>query len=214
MSVFVVSHLSFRLFRKKRIMAKNEILDPIKELAKNVDITKINRLLQETDLHDFEMQRQTIYNIAEWCLNGNSDQEIRKKLSLNKGQWLTLVACCPTLLVIMSQSRELAEVMVAGSLFQTAIGGKVIHKQQLVRVHDYDKSGKVIGEHIEKHEVEEELPPNPLLLRYLAEKKLNEKLGANSQTTPNDFKDVVDGLSKEEVALIESMKKAEEKNGN
>lgn len=70
---------------------KNEILDPVKELAKNVDIKTVNKLLAQTELKDFEMNKSTITNIAEWALNGNSDSEIRQKLSLTKGQWAILV---------------------------------------------------------------------------------------------------------------------------
>ena len=70
---------------------QNEILDPIRELAKNVDIKTVNQLLAQTELKDFEMNKSTITNIAEWALNGNSDNEIRQKLSLNKNQWAILV---------------------------------------------------------------------------------------------------------------------------
>lgn len=188
-------------------MNKEKALDPIKELANATDMKVVNQLLKETELHDFQMTRQTILNIAEWCLNGESNDEIKKRLSLNKYQWGVLITCCPTLLVVMQESRQLAEVLVAGSLFQTAIGGKKIKKQQLVRVHDYDENGKVCGEHIEKEWVEEELPPNPLLLKYLAEKKLNEKLGKDTAEENKDFRNVVDNLSKEDFDLLEAMKK-------
>ena len=195
-------------------MKNNEILDPIKALASGIDMKQVNKLLKETSLKNFEMQKQTIENIAEWCLNGNSDTEIRKKLALTENQWLVLVACCPTLLVIISQSRQLAEVVLAGSLYQTAVGGKVVRKQQLVRIHDYDESGKVCGEHIEKEWVEEELPPNPLLLKFLAEKKLNEKLGENAGNEKNNFKEVIDNVSKEDLAMIQAMQKVDGLNGN
>ena len=110
---------------------KNEILNPVNELAKNVDIKLVNEMLSKTELKDFEMNKTTITNIAEWCLNGASDNEIRKKLSLNKNQWAILVTICPTLLIVMRDSRALADVVIAGSLFQTAIGGKKITKQNL-----------------------------------------------------------------------------------
>ena len=195
-------------------MKQNEILDPIKQLASGIDMKQVNKLLKETSLKDFEMQKQTIENIAEWCLNGNSDTEIRKKLALTENQWLVLVACCPTLLVIISQSRQLAEVVLAGSLYQTAIGGKIVRKQQLARVHKYDDNGKVIGERIEKVWVEEELPPNPLLLKFLAEKKLDEKLGENSNKEKDNFKDIIDNVSKEDLALLKAMNKVDKTDDN
>ena len=192
---------------------KDKALDPIKELAKSVDTKLVNELLEQTDLNDFEMTKATIENIAEWCLNGNSDTEIRQKLSLNKHQWGVLVACCPTLLVVMQQSRSLAEVVLAGSLYQRAIGGKVIKKQQLVRIHEYDENGKVCGEHYETMWVQEELPPEPSLLKFLAEKKLNEKLGENANKTTDSYKNVVNNLTDEDLAKLEQMSKVGKLNG-
>ena len=60
---------------------KNEILDPVKELAKNVDIKTVNKLLAQTELKDFEMNKSTITNIAEWALNGNSRYHYQYRLS-------------------------------------------------------------------------------------------------------------------------------------
>lgn len=194
-------------------MINKKMLDPIKELSQSVDTKTVNQLLAETDMKDFEMTKATIENIAEWCLNGNSDTEIRNKLSLNKHQWGVLVACCPTLLIVMQQSRAMAEVVLAGSLYQTAIGGKIVRKQQLAKVKVYNENHEVVGEKIEKHWVEEELPPNPLLLKFLAEHKLNEKLGENSKNNENDFKDIIDSASKDDLKLVEVMKQAEILNG-
>lgn len=194
-------------------MSKNQVLDPVRELAKNVDINLVNQLLSQTELKDFEMNKSTITNIAEWCLNGNSDTEIRQKLSLNKHQWAILVTVCPTLLIVMKDSRALADVVIVGSLFQTAIGGKRIKKQQPMRVKEYNEKGMVCGEHYEIVEYEEELPPNPLLLKFLAEHKMSEKLGDNPQNNESNYKKMVDSLSPEERALIEAMKKASDING-
>lgn len=191
---------------------KNEILNTVNELAKNVDIKLVNEMLSKTELKDFEMNKTTITNIAEWCLNGASDNEIRKKLSLNKNQWAILVTVCPTLLIVMRDSRALADVVIAGSLFQTAIGGKKITKQVPVKYKIYDSSGKAIGEDYKVIEIQEELPPNPLLLKFLAEHKLSEKLGDNPTNRDNDYKKMVDSLTPEERALIEAMKKASDLN--
>ena len=192
---------------------ENQALKPIKELAKSVDMKVVNQLLSQTELKDFEMNKSTICNIAEWCLNGESDNEIRQRLSLTKNQWAILVTVCPTLLIVMRDSRALADVVIAGSLFQTAIGGKVVKKEQLIKVGEYD-NGVKIGEHVEKHVVEEELPPNPLLLKFLAEHKLSEKLGDNVSNHESDYKKMVESLTPEERALIEAMKKASDLNGS
>lgn len=193
---------------------KNEILDPINELAKSVDIKLVNQLLAQTELKDFEMNKSTITNIAEWALNGASDNEIRKKLSLNKNQWAILVTICPTLLIVMRDSRALADVVIAGSLFQTAIGGKRITKQVPVKYRIYDDNGKPIGEDYKVIEVQEELPPNAMLLKFLAEHKLSEKLGENVTNKENDYKKMVESMTPEERALIEAMKKVSDINGS
>ena len=192
---------------------KNEILDPVKELAKNVDIKTVNKLLAQTELKDFEMNKSTITNIAEWALNGNSDSEIRQKLSLTKNQWAILVTICPTLLLVMKESRALADVVIAGSLFQTAIGGKKIRKQVPVKYKKYDEYGKPYEEDYKIIEIEEELPPNPLLLKFLAEHKLSEKLGDNPINSESNYKKMVESLKPEELAIIEAMKKASDING-
>lgn len=194
-------------------MNRKEAIYPVKDLANSVDIKLVNEILANTELKDFEMNKQTIINIAEWCLNGDSDTEIRQKLSLNAKQWSVLVTICPTLLIVMKESRALADVVVAGSLFQTAIGGKTIRKQQPMRVKDYNEKGMVVGEHYEIVEYEEELPPNPLLLKFLAEHKMSEKLGDKAILNDNNYKKIVDSLTPEERAMIEAMKKAEEVNG-
>lgn len=193
---------------------ENQVLDPIKELAKNVDMKTINALLSKTELKDFEMNKATITNIAQWALNGDSDTEIRKHLNLTKNQWAILVTICPTLLLVMKESRALADVVVAGSLFQTAIGGKRITKQVPVKYKIYDDNGKPIGEDYKIVEVQEELPPNPLLLKFLAEHKLSEKMGENAIDKDNNYKKMVDSLTPEERALIEAMKKASDINGS
>ena len=195
-------------------MNNNNILDPVKELAKNVDMKTVNALLSSTELKDFEMNKSTILNIAEWALNGNSDTEIRQKLSLTKNQWAILVTVCPTLLLVMKESRALADVVIAGSLFQTAIGGKVITKQQPVKIKLYDTDGKVYGEKVEIVETKEELPPNPLLLKFLAEHKLSEKMGDTALNDENSYKKLIESMKPEELAVLEAMKKASDINGS
>lgn len=191
----------------------NNVNDPIRELAKNVDIKTVNQLLSNTELKDFEMNKSTISNIAEWALNGSSDTEIRQRLSLNKHQWAILTTVCPTLLLIMKDSRALADVVVAGSLFQTAVGGKRIRKQVPVKFKVYDENGKVEREDYKVIEIEEELPPNPLLLKFLAEHKLSEKFGETRIESNDNMKKIIETMTPEERALIEAMKKVEIENG-
>lgn len=184
------------------------------QLIKQADIDYINKMLSKTDdMGDFAMSQSTLSNIAGWALNGASDQEIRKNLDLNKHQWAILCTVCPTMIMIMQHSRAMADMVVAGSLFQTAIGGKRIKKQQPVRVREYDEKGLVCGEHYEVIEIEEELPPNPVLLKFLAENKLSEQFGDKKTTRNEKLRELVDSLSPEDKALIEAARKSEELNG-
>lgn len=184
------------------------------QLIKQADIDYINKLLSKTDdMGDFAMSQSTLSNIAGWALNGASDQEIRKNLDLNKHQWAILCTVCPTMIMIMQHSRAMADMVVAGSLFQTAIGGKRIKKQQPVRVREYDEKGLVCGEHYEVIEIEEELPPNPVLLKFLAENKLSEQFGDKKTNRNEKLRELVDSLSPEDKALIEAARKSEELNG-
>lgn len=184
------------------------------QLIKQADIDYINKLLSKTDdMGDFAMSQSTLSNIAGWALNGASDQEIRKNLDLNKHQWAILCTVCPTMIMVMQHSRAMADMVVAGSLFQTAIGGKRIKKQQPVRVREYDEKGLVCGEHYEVIEIEEELPPNPVLLKFLAENKLSEQFGDKKTNRNEKLRELVDSLSPEDKALIEAARKSEELNG-
>lgn len=184
------------------------------QLIKQADIDYINKMISKSgDMDDFAMSQSTLSNIAGWALNGASDQEIRKNLDLNKHQWAILCTVCPTMIMIMQHSRAMADMVVAGSLFQTAIGGKRIKKQQPVRVREYDEKGLVCGEHYEVIEIEEELPPNPVLLKFLAENKLSEQFGDKKTNRNEKLRELVDSLSPEDKALIEAARKSEELNG-
>lgn len=185
-----------------------------KELIKKADIEYINQMLEKSDdMGDFRVSKSTLANISSWALNGESDSDIRKHLDLTKHQWAILCTVCPTMIMIMDQSRAMADLVVAGSLFQTAIGGKKIRKQQIVKVGDYENGVKV-GEHVEKHWTEEELPPNPILLKFLAENKLSEQFGEGKTDSNERLKALADSLSDKDKALIEAARKNSNLNGN
>ena len=184
------------------------------QLINKTDIQFVNDLIKKSDgMENFIMSKSTLANIAGWALNGASDTEIRKNLDLDKHQWAILCTVCPTMIVIMQHSRAMADMVVAGSLFQTAIGGKKIKKQVPVRVREYDENGKVCAEHYEKMEIEEELPPNPILLKFLAENKLSEQFGDHKTDKNDKLRELVEGLSPEDKALIEAARKNGEING-
>ena len=186
--------------RTKKNSEKDNVTE---ELIKQTDIDYVNQMLEKSeDLKDFNISKSTLSNIASWALNGDSDKEIRQHLDLTKHQFAILCTVCPTLVVIMDRSRAMADLIVAGSLFQTAVGGKRIKKQQLIKVGIY-QDGVKVGEKVEKHYVEEELPPNPILLKFLAENKLSEQFGESKGVDDKKIRTLVDGLSAHDRKLIE-----------
>ena len=194
-------------------MARNQqVKDIVKQYSDVVDFDFLNQIMgQSKELQDFEMNKRTLLNVSEWALNGKSDEEIRKSLDLRPKQWATLLSICPVLILVMKDSRALADVVVAGSLFQTAIGGKRIKKQiaKNVKEYEYDeKTGKnyVVGEHLETIEVWEEMPPNAYLLKFLAEHKLSEKFGGKPIDNNQEYSKILESLTPEQLAIIEMEK--------
>lgn len=185
------------LFMKKKKDATTE------QLIKTADIDFINKMIEKSDMGDFSMSKSTLANIAGWALNGASDTEIRKNLDLNKHQWAILCTVCPTMIIIMEHSRAMADLILAGSLFQTAIGGKKIKKQVPVKYKKYDENGRPYEEDYKIIEIEEELPPNAVLLKFLAENKLSEQFGDKKSERNDKLKELVDSLSPKDKALIE-----------
>ena len=184
---------------------QEQVMDQAKKMANKVKIKETNDMLEGTNIGDFKISKRTLENIAEF--------EIRQKLELNKNQWAILISACPDVLKIMEFGYAYADMVVGGSLLQVAIGGKKIKKQQIVKVGDYENGIKV-GEHIEKVEIEEELPPNPLLLKFLAENRFTEKF---SERSGDDkvYRGVIDNLTDEDRKKLERAKKVYEiANGN
>ena len=171
------------------------------------DYDAINHTLSLVNKEDIEkipdLSKQVVRNIAEWSLNGEDRQEIAKRLEMTQRQFDTLCAVCPVLVMVMEQGKELANILVVGSLYQTAIGGQVIREQQIVRLHDYSDDGKVIGEHFEKVWVEKELPPNAILLKFIAEKKLSEKFGDKQNDQDKVINDTISKMTPQELAKFE-----------
>ena len=194
------------IINKEKIMGK-EIKKIVDEYSGQIDYDIVNEILEDKNVNDFQMNKTTLMNIAEWALNGDSNEEIRKKLDLTPKEWKLLVNICPVLVYAMKSSRAIADTIIAGSLFQTAIGGKRVMKQVPVRVKEYDEKGMVCGERIEIKEIYEELPPNPQLLKFLAEHKLSDKFGENTTNTREDYKKMVESMTPEERALVEMASK-------
>lgn len=191
-------------------MARNrkEIKKELDKITDTVDIKLTNQIIEMSgELEKFELTKKTLNNIAKWALDGKSQFEIAKNLELSRKEWAYLIKVCPAILLVMQHSTAYADVVVAGTLYQTAIGGHTIKKKIPIKIKDYDECGKVVGEHIEIVEIDEVQPANPYLLKYLAENKLSENFGKTKLDNSKEHREVVDVMSEEELKIIEKLGK-------
>ena len=189
---------------KKNI--KNECIHELNEISNLVDLDLVNTTLKANGISKIDLSKKTLLNIGKWVLDGKSELEIRQNLELTGQEWAYLLKTCPAIVVILQHSSAYADMIVGGTLLQTAIGGKIIKKKVPMKVHDYNSYGKVIGEHYEIIEVEEESQPNPMLLKFLAENKLNEKFGGKSVDNSKEFRDVIDNMTEEQIKAFSENK--------
>ena len=186
---------------------KRELKKELDKITETVDIDLTNQVLDMSgEMTKFQLTKKTLSNIAKWALDGKSQFEIAQNLELSKKEWAYLCKVCPTILLVMQHSQAYADVVVAGTLYQTAIGGHTIHKKMPIKIKDYDK-GRVVGEHIEIVEYDEVQPSNPYLLKYLAENKLSENFGKVKVDNSKEHREVIDVMSEEELKLIEKLGK-------
>lgn len=184
---------------------KKELKQELKKITDTVDIDITNKVLDlSEEVKNFRLTKRTLENIAKWALDGKSQFEIRQNLELSDKEWAYLIKVCPAILLVMQHSQAYADIVVAGTLYQTAIGGHTIHRKQPIKIKEYD-NGRVIGEHIEYAEWDEVQPANPYLLKYLAENKLSENFGKTKIDNSKEHREVVDVMSEEELKLIEKL---------
>ena len=182
---------------KKNI--KNEVMHELNEISNLVDLDMVNATLKANGISKIDLSKKTLVNIGKWCLDGKSEIEIRNNLELTSQEWAYLLKTCPAIAVILQHSTAYADMIVGGTLLQTAIGGKIVKKKVPLKVHEYNENGKIIGEHYEMVEVEEETQPNPMLLKFLAENKLSEKLGGKVVDNSKEFRDVIENMTEEQI---------------
>lgn len=190
---------------------KKELKQELNKIIDTVDIDLTNKIIDlSEEMEDFHLTKKTLNNIAKWALDGKSQFEIRQNLELSNKEWKYLIKVCPAILLVMQRSQAYAEIVIAGTLYQTAIGGHTIHKKVPIKIKEYD-DGKVIGEHIEYAEYDEVQPANPYLLKYLAENKLSENFGKVKTDNSKEHREVVDVMSEEELKLIEKLGNKDDK---
>lgn len=184
---------------------KKDLKDELNKITDTVDIDLTNKVLDlSEEIESFHLTKKTLNNIAKWALDGKSQFEIAQNLELSKKEWTYLCKVCPAILLVMQHSQAYADIVVAGTLYQTAIGGHTIIKKVPMKIKEYD-DGRVIGEHVEIIEVPEVQAPNPYLLKYLAENKLSEQFGKVKTDNSKEHREVVDVMSEEELKLIEKL---------
>ena len=184
---------------------KKELKQELKKITDTVNIELTNKVLNLSDeIKDFQLTEKTLNNIAKWALDGKSQFEIAQNLELSKKEWDYLCNVCPSILLVMQHSQAYADIVIAGSLYQTAIGGHTIHKKAPIKIKEYE-DGRVVGEHIEYAEWDEVQPSNPYLLKYLAENKLSENFGKVKTDNSKEHREVIDAMTEEELKTIESL---------
>lgn len=185
---------------------KKDINKELKKITDTVDINLTNKVLDlSEEIKDFHLTKKTLNNIAKWALDGKSQFEIRQNLELSQKEWSYLIKVCPAILLVMQHSQAYADIVVAGTLYQTAIGGHTIRKKVPMKIKDYNGDGKCVGEHVEVVEYDEVQPSNPYLLKYLAENKLSENFGKVKSDNSKEHREVVDVMSEEELKIIEKL---------
>lgn len=185
---------------------KRDIKKELNKITDTVDIDTTNKVLAlSEEMQDYKITKKTLNNIAKWALDGKSQFEIAQNLELSKKEWAYLCQVCPAILLVMQHSQAYADIVVAGTLYQTAIGGHTIKKRQPLKIRDFDDTGRVIGEHYEIVEFDEVQPANPYLLKYLAEHKLSENFGDVKTDNSKEHRDIVDAMSDEELKMIEKL---------
>ena len=186
---------------------KNDLKKELDKITDTVDIGIVNKVLDLSgEIESFHLTKKTLNNIAKWALDGKSQFEIAKNLELSKKEWTYLCRVCPTIILVMQHSQAYADLVVAGTLYQTAIGGHTVHRKVPIKIKEYD-NGRVIGEHIEYAEYDEVQPSNPYLLKYLAENKLSENFGKVKSDNSKEHRKVIDAMMDEEIKLIEKLGK-------
>ena len=184
---------------------KKDLKQELDKITDTVDIDFTNKIIDlSEEIEDFHLTKKTLNNIAKWALDGKSQFEIRQNLELSDKEWKYLIKICPAIILVMQRSEAYADIVVAGTLYQTAIGGHTIHRKQPIKIKEYD-DGRVVGEHIEYAEWDEVQPANPYLLKYLAENKLSENFGKIKTDNSKEHREVVDVMSEEELKLIEKL---------
>ena len=186
---------------------KKDLKQELKNITDTVDIELTNQVIAMSgeEFEKFKITKNTLNNIAKWALDGKSQAEIASNLELSTNEWKYLCKVCPAILLVMQHSQAYADLVVAGTLYQVAIGGHTIKRTAPLKIKEYNEDGKVIKERIEIVEYEEVQKPNPELLKYLATHKLSEQFGDVKIDNSKEHREVIDNMSEEERKEFEKL---------
>lgn len=189
-------------------LTRKKLKEDLNKITDTVDLDITNKVIDLSgEIENFHLTKKTLNNIAKWALDGKSQFEIQQNLELSDKEWKYLIKVCPAIILVMQHSQAYADLVVAGTLYQTAIGGHTIHKKMPIKIKEYNDFGKCVGEHVEMVEYDEVQAPNPYLLKYLAENKLSENFGKTKIDNSKEHREVVDIMSEEELKIIEKLGK-------
>lgn len=184
---------------------KKQALKKLEKITNTIDLKTLNLQLEGV-VDDFQLTNKTLRNIAEWALDGKSETEIRNNLELSPYEWEYLKKQCPSMLLVMQHSYAYADIVVAGTLLQTALGGQEYEEEVPIKKKMYEY-GKCVGEEIEIIKIKKKTQANPYLLKFLAENKLSENFGDSSKSSGKEHKDLIDAMTEEErKAILEAYK--------
>lgn len=172
----------------------------VQSIIEQIDLKSLNIQL-EGKVNNLILTEKTLENIAKWALDGKSQTEIRNNLELTEYEWEYLKMTCPTMLLLMSKTTAYADIVIAGTLVQTAIGGQEYEEETPIKVKDYE-NGRCIGERVEIFKIKKKTQPNSDLLKFLSIHKLSENFSDKPKSSSKEYRDIVESLSEEERQAI------------
>lgn len=172
----------------------------VQSIIEQIDLKSLNIQL-DGKVNNLILTEKTLENIAKWALDGKSQTEIRNNLELTEYEWEYLKMTCPTMLLLMSKTTAYADIVIAGTLVQTAIGGVEYEEPTPIKVKLYE-NGKCVGEDVKIIKLPKKTQPNPDLLKFLSIHKLSENFSDKPKTSSKEYREIVDNLSEEERQAI------------
>ena len=195
---------------KENIREIEKIID--KE-QKKVSITKdIDKMYKGVE--GASVDKRVLNEIAVYLSNGMEEKDIAVLLGINDKELQQWKNDYPEVMGAFEIGAKAVSAKVMLTKVQLALGGRKVWKQQAVKVGDYE-DGKKIGEHIEKVEVWEELPPNYNAIEDILSVKESDTWNKKKilENKESEHRDALSMFSKEEKMRMLRAIQNEEDNG-